>query len=416
MSKRRRPFILRPYMRPFYFGASSAATPTAAAVLLGGEADGLAIDFTDMSMVIRDTTTPANNFAGDPNSKLTYDSPATKWVRNSAGVLVSGTTIRSDYDNSLANIGAWIEPAATNLALWCRDMTQTDWVKSNVTAAKDVTGADGTANGASRLTATADNGTCLQSITSASDNRTFSVFAKRISGSGDVAITQDNGGDWAGMALTNEWQRFARLSPSTETNPVVGFRLATSGDVVAVDFAQEEVILGASSPIATTTATVTRAVDTVTLATSLFPYKDTAGSIYAKYSITHGMSGVQKAPFAISDGTTNNRIEVFSAVGGGNWTYRMTRAGGAQVAGAGGVAADANETTHALAFTSNDYIAYLNGASDLTDTSLTLPTAVTTLYVGGNSAGAGKLKGHLKQLLYVPRRVANGSLPAPPWS
>jgi hypothetical protein len=69
-----------------------------------------------------------------------------------------------------------------------------------------------------------------------------------------------------------------------------------------------------------------------------------------------------------------------------------------------------------LAFTSNDYIAYLNGASDLTDTSLTLPTAVTTLYVGGNSAGAGKLKGHLKQLLYVPRRVANGSLPAPPWS
>lgn len=41
----------------------------------------LALDFRDMSALVRDTGTPANAFTGDPNDLLTYASPSTKWIR-----------------------------------------------------------------------------------------------------------------------------------------------------------------------------------------------------------------------------------------------------------------------------------------------------------------------------------------------
>ena len=77
------------------FGASGATR------LLGAEADGVALDFTDLSVTVRDTATPANNFAGNVNSWLTYTSPSTKWILNSSGVYVSGTTLRTVNHNVL---------------------------------------------------------------------------------------------------------------------------------------------------------------------------------------------------------------------------------------------------------------------------------------------------------------------------
>ena len=55
------------------FRSSSSATGegrSKAAALLGTETNGFAIHFGDMSMVIRDTTTPANNYSGSPAAKL----------------------------------------------------------------------------------------------------------------------------------------------------------------------------------------------------------------------------------------------------------------------------------------------------------------------------------------------------------
>jgi len=59
-----------------------------AARLLGSEADGLAIDFRDMSIVIRDTTTPANNFSGHPSAKLLGDT----LTGTSSGLTISALT------------------------------------------------------------------------------------------------------------------------------------------------------------------------------------------------------------------------------------------------------------------------------------------------------------------------------------
>ena len=159
--------------------------------------------------------------------------------------------------------GLLIEESRANRILWNRDGTNAAWVKTNVTATKDQTGIDGVASAATKLAATADNGTCIQTITLASGSRTGSVFLKRITGTGNVQVSLD-GSTWSTVDLSStEWRRI--VLSGTVTNPTVGIRLATNGDEVAMDYAQVEDGAFATSPILTTTASVTRSADVPTI-------------------------------------------------------------------------------------------------------------------------------------------------------
>jgi hypothetical protein len=171
------------------------------------------------------------------------------------------TTLTPLRANPTSN-GILIEEARTNRLLWNRDATQTEWVKTNITAAKDQTGIDGVANSASSLTATDDNGTCIQTITLAAGNRTGSVYLKRLTGTGLIQVTLD-GSTYSTVELSDtEWYRIV-LSGSV-TNPTVGIKIAVDGDAVAMDYGQVEDGLSVSTPILTTTSTATRAVDSAT--------------------------------------------------------------------------------------------------------------------------------------------------------
>ena len=191
--------------------------------------------------------------------------------------------------------GLLIEEARTNRILWCRDATQTQWVKTNVTAAKDQTGVDGVANAASSLTATANDGTCIQTITLASGSRTGSVYLKRITGTGNVQVTLD-GTTYSTVDLSaSEWRRI--VLSGTVTNPTVGIKLAVSGDAVAMDYGQVEDGLFATTPILTTAATATRAVDVVTVGGVNFNnwFNLSKGTIFSTFNIL-GQGG-QGNPF-----------------------------------------------------------------------------------------------------------------------
>jgi hypothetical protein len=166
--------------------------------------------------------------------------------------------------------GILIEEARTNRLLWNRDATQTEWVKTNITAAKDQTGIDGVANAASSLTATDDNGTCIQTITLAAGNRTGSVYLKRLTGTGNIQVTLD-GSTYSTVELSDtEWYRIV-LSGSV-TNPTVGIKIVVDGDAVAMDYGQVEDNLNVTTPILTTTATATRAVDLAQVEGSNFSF------------------------------------------------------------------------------------------------------------------------------------------------
>ena len=176
-----------------------------------------------------------------------------------------------------------VEPAATNQVLWCRDGTNAAWSKTNITPTKDQVGIDGKANSATRLTATAANGTCLQTITLSAATRSTSFFVKRITGTGTIEITRNGGTNWTDITSSINSSTYTRvgIKATSVTNPSIGFRIVTSGDAIAFDYAQDEAGSVFTSPILTTTATATRNADQLSYQTTS-NISDTAGAISAK--------------------------------------------------------------------------------------------------------------------------------------
>jgi hypothetical protein len=373
-----------------------------AAMLIGAETNGVAIDFSDMSVVVRDTITPANDFTGDPNAWLTYSGPSTKWIENAAGLLVSGTTLRTEYAAGVP-LGARMEEARTNLAVQSDDFTQAVWVKTTLTATLTATGADGVANSASTLTATAANAMALQTIVSASAARATSAYVKRRTGSGVVEMTQDGGALWTAVTVTAGWTR-VRIPSATVTNPIVGFRLATSGDAIDVQFFQCESGTFATSPIRTTTATVTRSNDDVFRLVASMPYSASLSTLYSKMRPLPGTDASSKyvslvdassakfigfavPSFVVTD-TSNQALITFASWPAGT-VHKI--AGSAQA---------------------NLFKAAMDAVAGLDDTAGTMPTGITHCRLSGLLSTFAVGNFHVEQTAYFPRAFNTAELAA----
>lgn len=154
-----------------------------------------------------------------------------------------------------------LELARTNIVLQSRDLGNTgSWTKVNTTAVRDQIGVDGSQNTGTKVSATAANGTILQTTTLASSARYQTAYVRRITGSGTINMTMDGGTTWTAITVTDAWTRVS-IPTQTLANPHVGFRIVTSGDAIAVDFVQNENGTFSTSPIPTTTAAATRSAD-----------------------------------------------------------------------------------------------------------------------------------------------------------
>jgi hypothetical protein len=257
----------------------------------------------------------------------TFTRATTAWTKLSSGLWasVASGTARSFYSGLDTTVGTYAgylaEGQRTNSCLQARDLSTT-WTATTATLAKDQVGIDGVTNSASSLLATAGNGQATQAITLASAAKTFSVFLKRITGTGTVQISLDNFATNTDVTASINSSTYTRVSMTqTLANPTVGVRLVTSGDKVAVDMCQlEDSASVASSPIPTTVAAVTRNKDSLTYPAS-GNILGTAGAVYAEvniFGITNGnciveadsASGNQALffggghPVSITDGTT----------------------------------------------------------------------------------------------------------------
>jgi len=201
--------------------------------------------------------------------------------------------------------GFLIEGASTNEALHSRDLSNAAWTKTNITAVKDATGNDGAANAASSLTASAALGTVFQSITLGSQENTYSVDVKRKTGVGTIEMTDDGGTSFTDITSLINSTTYTRLTiTTTQANPSIGFRITINTDAIEVDYNQLENLPFASSRIVTTTASVTRSRDIV----SVVNENNTAVSIFT-WSFTFEIIGV-----AVGDGTTEDQVfEIESA-------------------------------------------------------------------------------------------------------
>jgi len=262
---------------------------TAAAAILGFEAEGIIAAFGANQFLVRSEATPSLNYfdtIGNAVSagKLTLTRATSGWGFGPTGTLDEFTSgvPRLVFDPAtLAPQGVLIESTRTRLNTYPNDFSNGAWAKTNLTAAFTATGITGVPNSASTLTATAANATALQSITSASAARISSVYIKRRTGTGVVQLTQDNGGTWATVSVGAQWAR-ANSSSVTATNPTVGIRIVTSGDEIDVCAFQHELGAFVTSPILGTEGSqVTRDSDDCSVPVASFPFDAINGTLLA---------------------------------------------------------------------------------------------------------------------------------------
>lgn len=340
----------------------------------------------------------------------------TATVINSSGLIATVNANLARYDYNLAGVlqGLLVEPAATNVLLNTRDKTNASWVKgATMTAAKDQTGIDGSANTASSLTGgavTATN-TCLQTVVLASSSRVYSAYVKRLVGTGTIEMTTDGGTSWVVVTsqISASWARVS-IPAQTVTNPSSGFRITTSGDKIAVDYDQNETGVLTSPTVAPTAAAVTRNADDITLATSsISGFSSAITSVYVR-AIPGGYFGAPQF-ITISDGTVQNFIDFYrtssTAVQGDVASGNLNQA---MLAPAGTVASN---TTNKIMVTAtiNDFAACVNGGAVATDVSGSMPVSPTTMQIGGfPGQPAQYLNGWITDIELYATRVDNAGM------
>jgi hypothetical protein len=200
-----------------------------------------------------------------------------------ASNVVTEATGAALTDTAASPIGFHCEPAATNICKRSETLENASWVSGGggtTVTANTVAGPTGQVL-AETLLAAGANATLIQDLgTIASAVKTFSIYLKRKTGTGNIDLTLDGGSTWTTKVITASWARYEITQ--TLADPDCGIRIVTSGDEVYAFGAQVEATAFATRYITTVAANVTRNADALTVPDTV--YSDTAGTISAEVS------------------------------------------------------------------------------------------------------------------------------------
>jgi len=369
----------------------------------------LALDFTTASLDSRITFTRAGNTATRINSSGYVET-------------VAADIPRFDYDPvTLVCKGLLIEESRTNLLNYSQTFgtsggAQNNWADSaNLQRVSTTrTSPDNTGNALEIKANGAANQTIISTAAAGSSAaRSFSVWLKRVTGTGDIQYTLDNGSNWTTQAITTSWVRYTFAA--TTANQQVGVRITTDGDVIQIWGAQLEAGAFATSYIPTTTGTAQRNADVATMTGTNFSswYNATEGTLVS-YSISNTANAAStRLGLGVSDGTTSNRI--VPVIGSATQTRAL-------VTNSGVLQADLYSTVTspyntllktAIAYKQNNFLANANAGTTQTDTVGNVPT-VTTGYLGSSEAGTNTfmLNGTLQKVFYYSQCLTSAEVQA----
>ncbi len=351
----------------------------------------------------------ANNLAWSASATTTVGA-LLACTRASAGYYLNADGTLTSFANDTLRTGTnglLDEDTRTNVVLWNRDLTNAAWTKSNCTAAKNQTGADGTANAASSLTATAGNGTALQAITLGSSARYQSAWVKRITGTGTINMTMDNGSTWTAITVTASYTQLT-IPTQTLANPTVGFRIVTNGDAIAVDLVQNENGAFPTTPIATTTVAVARSADRTVFSTIawLNAAAGSPGTVVVQATAPPSTSPTG-AVIALQNNALSNRIVLYR---GGTTPTLLVNSGSDQDNPSGGSWSASAVGKIGVAFANQDWALSFNGGSIQASSTSNVP-AMELVSVGSwQDASSIPWYGYIKRISYWPTRLSNAAL------
>lgn len=353
-----------------------------------------------------------NLTAGLPTT-CTFTRASAAWSFNSAGTLApcAANTPRFDYNpTTLLLRGLLVEDQRTNLALQSSSVATSPWYTSGAAASNAATtGPDGTANSASSFTPTVLNGSINQAITvSGSTIYTFSVWLKQGTGNAANIKMQYYGGAYQAstITITSQWQRYSftfttPASPSTNTFSIVDSNASNWGSIYVYG-AQVETGAFASSNIATTTTTATRAADMLA-APSVSWFNALSGAMTAEFIPAYVGTTNEMDWACLSDGTFNNQILALQSVASQEQLFIKNAGTSNGTAVANGAISASEVNKIGATWNASTYSISTNGATATSAAIVSgIPSAINKLSLGSRGDAGNKSFGWLRRFRYWP--------------
>lgn len=245
------------------------------------------------------------------------------------------------------------------------------------------------------------------------NNGAYFDLANGVVGTIDAGVTaeikpESNGFYRCAVTYTSNGSATAERAQIALTTANNGSFIYTGDGVsgVYVWIAQLETSSAASSPIETFGSTVTRAADNVSLATSEFPSSTSVGTLFVYVGTQPNREGIQHAVSLGDSGASERLAEIYN----GSATEIVAYGGGGTVNINPVGTVGTSEYKAVFAYAANDAAVTVNGAAPVTDNTVTVGQSIDGLYIGSLGGPFNKLNGHIKKIMYVPRRMTNTEL------
>ena len=336
------------------------------------------------------------------------------------------------------SLGLLVEEARTNLVTWSQDFSQTDWTKASSTIVATAVASPIQGVNYQKIEATSANttvGITSAAVTAATQQRAVSFFAQSLGNISRMLVvvqgadarininlvdgTFTTNATATGSTVSVSGQRFSVSTPTLTLATGVRFFLKRTGETdtsttttiaigegLYLTGAQMEAGAFATSYIPTTTATVTRAADVVSITGTNFSswYNQTEGTVFANGSTSWAAGNFVGS----SDNTNNNRI--FIGIASGPVSRLLITTSGSSVAAITVPYALNTLLRGAGGYKENSSQFAANGVLGTEDTNCTIPT-VNKLSIGSNTTSSDFfLNGTIQRLTYWPVRLGDNVL------
>jgi len=346
--------------------------------------------------------------------------------QTTAGPYVATTTAayygpRFDYNPAtLAARGLLIEEQRVNLLVRSSEFEAANWAAFGVktVTANTVTSPDGTVN-ADTLSSVAGNGIAQQNIViSGSTAYTGSVYVKATTGTQVRLQLVSSGGTGAstdqlltissGTNAGNGWYRLSINVTSAAADNQLQMRILTdaSANPIYIWGAQVEAGAFATSYIPTTTTSLTRNADVVSMTGANFSswYNASEGTLAVNFVPALTIASNTRAA-TLTDGTSRV-ADIYIDVN----VWRSFN-GTTNVTPGGNTALLNTPVKFVAAYKTGSYAAAMNGGSVGTAASVAVAT-VTRLSIGTNITNTTFLNGYMRAISYYPQRLTNAEVQA----
>jgi hypothetical protein len=370
------------------------------------------------------------NFAGaetlDP--RITFTRASTATFTGSDGLIQTAAinAPRFDYNpTTLAPLGLLIEEQRTNLLLNSTDLS-TGWTKGTLATwtLNAATAPDGTmtalqGDGVTGFAISGAGGALyrLGNTVSGSTAYTFSVYIRTQTGTATnvrLRLNETGGNNTlsSDLTVTTAWTRFSLTVTTAAGATAISALVGTSSGTANLFIwgAQLEAGAFATSYIPTVASQVTRSADVAVMTGTNFSdwYNASEGTLYGQADWL-GLAGNDYF-FALNNGSTSNLIGLGVSVT--PTTRFIVIDGGVTQASVNGPTPVANVAFKiAGAYRVNSFAAATNGTLGTVDTSGAVPS-VDQASLTSSSGSTNLFNGHIRQLAYFPRRLANSELVA----